>query len=110
MLGTFSLTDDSRFMENTAAVLIALCVYVLICGAVGTYVSLSRARSASERRLVLRAKVWILLGVSAFLGLLLLFPNEWRWLASLVYAVLVPFALRYVNRRQAALREEGRNA
>ena len=82
----------------------------ILGGVVGTYFSIHSTKTPVERRFMVRAAIWTWLGVSAFLAALFLIPVPWRWLAWLPYAIILPFAIRHMNRRQNAIRESDRNA
>lgn len=77
-------------------------------GAIGTYFSIRNTKTAAERRFMVRASVWIWLGVTLYLVILFQVPPAWRWVIYIPYAILVPIAALYINRRQSALREAGR--
>ncbi len=85
------------------------CIGIL-GGVVGTYFSIHNTKTPAERRFMVRAAIWIWLGVSAFLAALFTIPVPWRWLAWLPYVIILPVAIRYMNRRQNAIRESDRNA
>lgn len=81
----------------------------IIGGIVGTYFSIHNTKTPVERRFMVRASIWVWLGVSVFLAVLFLVPSPWRWLAWLPYAIILPLAIRYMDRRQNAIRESSRN-
>ena len=89
--------------------LIGGCIGVL-GGVVGTYFSIHNTKTPAERHFMVRAAIWTWLGVSAFLAVLFILPVTWRWLAWPPYAIILPLAIRYMNRRQNAIRESDRNA
>jgi cell division protein FtsW (lipid II flippase) len=82
----------------------------ILGGLVGTYFSIHNTKTPAERRFMVCAAIWTWLGVFAFLAVLFLIPVPWRWLAWLPYVIILPLAIRYMNRRQNAIRESDRNA
>ncbi len=77
----------------------------ILGGIAGTYFSIHNTKTPTERRFMVLASIGIWVGVSGFLGLLFLLPSAWRWVAWLLYAVILPLAIRDINRRQKALRD-----
>jgi len=74
-------------------------------GFIGAYCSYRRAKSSRERRFVICASIGILVSVFVFLAMLSVL-SEWKvWLWT-CYLVLLPVALRYLNRWQSAIQRE----
>ena len=93
-----------------AAASYAGAVMGVLGGIVGAYVSIRNTKTAAERRFMVRASIWAWIGISAFLVVLFLLPSPWRWLIWVPYAILLPLGIRYVNRRQTAIRQGDREA
>jgi MFS family permease len=67
-------------------------------GLFGTWASIHHARSAQERRLIIKlATLFWTVGLLFIAGLLLL-PSPWRYLLWIPYSILFPLGLIYGNR------------
>lgn len=81
----------------------------ILGGLLGTYFSIRNTTGQRERRFVICAAVatWAVLGLLALL--IYAFPRA-TGVAMTSFFGLLPFAILYLNRRQAAIREQERNA
>jgi Ca2+/Na+ antiporter len=75
-------------------------------GIIGTYYSIKRTEGPRERAFVVNSAVLCWVGVTIFLGFLLLLPNPYRWLIWVPYAIALPIWVWYANRRQQQIRED----
>ncbi|MFO0890741.1 MAG: hypothetical protein U0790_16550 [Isosphaeraceae bacterium] len=82
----------------------------LIGGLAGTWASLNRTRSASERRIVSRWALGFWAGIGAFLLLLFWLPVGARWLPWIAYPPVLIGAIRRCNEdvMRVRLAETGR--
>lgn len=76
----------------------------VVGGVVGTFYGLANATGPRERAFVLRMAVVMWAAMIAFLLGLWLVPRPFNVLLWLPYGVLLPLAIRRMNRRQEALR------
>jgi len=80
-------------------------------GVFGTWVSIRNTHGPRERAFMLRAAVFVWIGLLAFAGLLFGLPDPYRWFAWIPYSILLPLGITYGNRKQQAIREaEAREA
>jgi len=75
-------------------------------GLLGTYSSVKNTRSTAERAFVKRCAVGCWLSVFAFLAVLFLTPDAYRWLLWLPYGVAMAIGIRWMNRTQVRIRSE----
>jgi len=82
----------------------------ILGGVIGTYASIVNTQGPRERQLMVRAAVvaWILL--TAFVVLLFLLPNPYRWFLWIPYGLILPWAIVSLNRKQRVIRAEGEMA
>ena len=73
----------------------------LVGGAIGTYFSIRSTKGPRERQFMVRASVAVWIGVTAFLVLLFVLPNPYRWLLWIPYGLALPFTIMSLNRKQA---------
>jgi Ca2+/Na+ antiporter len=75
-------------------------------GVLGTYFSIRNTNGPRERAFMIRMSAFAWLGVTAFLALLVLLPNPWRFLVWIPYGVLLPLFIVRTNRSQQRIRQE----
>jgi len=75
-------------------------------GAIGTYFSIKNTAGPSERSFMIRVSVVAWVAVTAFLIGLLMLPKPFNWLLWVPYAIALPLAIRWLNRRQLQIRAE----
>lgn len=75
-------------------------------GLLGTYASLSNAKTDEERRFLIWASIALWSGILLFIVLLMVTPLTFRWMIWGIYALTLPIAIRLINRRQERLRGE----
>ena len=73
-------------------------------GVFGTWCSIRNAQSQQERRFVIRWAVYFWLGCSAFLALLFVTPNPYRWFFWIPYSFVLVWAIKKCNEGQARIR------
>ena len=76
-------------------------------GVFGTWCSIRNTQSAAERPYVVLWAVYFWVGISAFLGLLFVTPEPYRWLWWLPYAPALVWAIKKCNTGQAQIRASG---
>jgi hypothetical protein len=74
-------------------------------GLFGTYRSYKAAKGPRERHFVIWASIGILVSVFLFLAILFLL-SQWKVWIWTCYLILLPFVLRYLNRRQGKIQRE----
>jgi hypothetical protein len=72
-------------------------------GLVGVYCSYRAARGPRERRFVIWASLAILAFILSFLVALFSVPRARVWILT-TYIILLPLGIRYLNRKQNAIR------
>lgn len=78
----------------------------LIGGAVGIYFSIKNTNGPRERAFMIRATL-IFLSLFVVVGVLWwLLPQPYKVLAFVPFWVIVPFAIRALNRRQMTIRQQ----
>lgn len=77
-------------------------------GVVGTYFSIKNTNGPRERAFMVRCGVIGWIALTGFLVLLFLLPVPYKYLLWIPYAIVLPLAIRYVNKRQAQIREAER--
>lgn len=93
-------------MEPGMAGAIAGTVVGVLGGAIGTYFSIHNAKSAKERRFVIRWALAFILGISLFLGGLFLTPASVRYLLWIPYGIVLTLAIRFCNTAHAKLQSD----
>src|SRR5262247_1439649 len=78
----------------------------LLGGVIGTYASIKNTSGPRERAFMIRAAIVTWIGVTVFLVLLLLLPRPYNFLLWIPYAIALPVAILWCNRRQLAIRAE----
>lgn len=74
-------------------------------GIFGTYCSIRNTKGPLEKRFMIKASVMIWIALSIFLGMLWVLPSPYNFLMWIPYGILLPFGIRYLNRRQQAIRK-----
>ena len=74
-------------------------------GLFGPYRSNKAAEGPRERHFVISASIGILVSVFMFLAILFLL-SQWKVWIRTCYLLLLPFVLRYLNRRQSKIQRE----
>ena len=77
-------------------------------GIVGTYFSIKNTSGPRERAFMVRAAIIAWLSLAILFAVMFLLPNSRPWL-WILYGLLLPLAIRYGNKRQAAIRREEHN-
>jgi hypothetical protein len=75
-------------------------------GAIGTYFSIKNTSGPRERAFMIRFAIVVWVAVTAFLFGLLALPRPFNFLLWLPYAILLPIAIVWCNRRQSRIRSE----
>ena len=78
-------------------------------GAIGTYFSIKNTRGPRERAFVVKAAAVTWVAVIVFVALLLLLPRPYNNLLWIPYGILLPLGIVKFNKRQAELRQLGRD-
>jgi Ca2+/Na+ antiporter len=78
----------------------------LLGGVIGTYASIKNTSGPRERAFMIRASIVGWIGVTMFLVGLMLLPRPFNFLLWLPYAIVLPLAILWCNRRQQAIRAE----
>lgn len=73
-------------------------------GVVGAYFSIKNTAGPRERAFMIRLSAIAWIGITVFVVGLLLLPQPFNWLLWIPYAIALPLAIRWGNRRQAQLR------
>lgn len=68
-------------------------------GLIGTYFSIKNTQSPLEKAFMIKASIYIWLGVLIFLALLLLLPRSYQLLLWILYAVLLPTSIITINKK-----------
>ena len=76
----------------------------LVGGCVGTYFSIKNTQGPRERAFMIKSAVlgWgliLLLG-----GVMVIVPGPYRWFVGPSFAMILPFAILYGNKKQQAIR------
>lgn len=79
----------------------------LIGGLIGTYMSIKNTRTQAERRFMIRASILMWIGLGFFLALLLIIPMPYNFFLFAPYGIILPLSIRYLNKKQQKLREDG---
>jgi len=74
-------------------------------GVIGTYFGIKNTNGPRERAFMIRSAVACCLGVVLFFAVTVLLPPM-RLGIGLVCIILFPFVIRYMNKRQKAIRRE----
>jgi len=78
-------------------------------GAIGTYFSIKNTKGPLERAFVIKAAAVAWVAVIAFVALLLLLPRPYNYLPWIPYGILLPLGIVKFNKKQAELRQLGRD-
>jgi Ca2+/Na+ antiporter len=78
----------------------------ILGGVIGTYFSIKNTKRPHERAFVVRASIVCWVGVGVFLLGLWLVPAPYKYGLIAIYVVALVLAVRYWNKRQAAIRAE----
>jgi hypothetical protein len=79
-------------------------------GVIGTYFGIKNMNGPRERAFMIRSAIVCCIGVVLFFAVTVLLPQMRLWIAILC-VILFPFVIRYMNKRQKAIRgEEQTNA
>src|SRR5262245_49987066 len=105
-LGGLTVTQKERHTMNLGLVGGIVGSLVGVAGGlIGTYFSIKNTNGPRERAFMIRAVLvcWIALG--ALFAAMFLLPQArlWIWIP---YFILLPFGIRYLNKKQAAIRRE----
>ena len=77
-------------------------------GLFGTYCSVKNTQGQKERAFMVRFALITWIAVSVFLALLFLLPRPYNFLLWIPYAIALPLAIRFCNKRQLVIRESER--
>ena len=77
-------------------------------GLIGTYFSIKKTNGPRERAFMIRAAAVCWIGLGALFAAMFFLPQArlWIWIP---YFILLPFEIRYLNKKQAAIRREESN-
>lgn len=81
----------------------------ILGGVVGTYFSIKNTNGPRERAFMIRTSIVCWIGVSMFVIGMWFGPPPYKYGLIAVYVVSLVLAVRYLNRRQAAIRAEESN-
>lgn len=76
----------------------------LLGGALGTYVSVTNTSGPRERAFMVRVAIGAWIFITAFLIGLLTLPTPFKFLLWIPYAIALPLAILWSNRRQRQIR------
>jgi zinc transporter ZupT len=76
-------------------------------GVIGTWASIRNTRTPAERRFLIRCSLAVWAGVILFMLALYLVPQPYSYLLWPLYIVALLGGIRWINLRQAKLREAG---
>ncbi|KAA3640758.1 MAG: hypothetical protein DWP95_08125 [Proteobacteria bacterium] len=74
-------------------------------GIIGTYFSIKNTKGPLERAFMIKASLIAWIAITAFLVLIFLLPNPYRFLLWIPYGILLPFGISKINKRVAEIRE-----
>jgi hypothetical protein len=74
-------------------------------GLIGTYFSIKNTNGPRERAFMIRSAILCWIGVGLFLAVMFFVPQArlWIWIPCFI---LLPFGIRYGNKKQMAIRRE----
>ena len=77
-------------------------------GLIGTCFSIRKTNGPRERAFMIRAALGCWIGLGALFAAMFFLPQArlWIWIP---FFILLPFGIRYLNRKQAAIRREERS-
>lgn len=81
----------------------------ILGGAIGTYFSIKNTKGPHERAFMVRASVVCWVGVTIFVLGIWFVPAPYSYGLVAIYVVALVLAIRYWNRRQAAIRAQESN-
>ena len=79
-------------------------------GVFGTYVSIKNTNGPKERAFMVKCSVFAWTGIIVFLSLLFVVPMPYKLYLWIPYGLLLPFAVKHGNKRQAEIRQSERLA
>lgn len=77
-------------------------------GAFGAYCSIKNAQTGEERALMIKATLFICVGVATFLILLFWLPKPYDSLMWIPYGIALPLSIIYINKKQRQIRESSK--
>ncbi|MGD9223921.1 MAG: hypothetical protein PVH22_11770 [Desulfobacteraceae bacterium] len=80
------------------------CMIGIAGGAFGTYCSIKNTKGPLEKRFMIRTSMVTWVALLIFLGLLIYLPTPYRFIMWIPYGILLPVGIRYINKRQGAIR------
>ena len=78
----------------------------ILGGVIGTYFSIRNTKGPRERAFMVRASIVCWIGVGVFVLGMWLVPAPYKYGLIAIYVVSLVLAVRYWNKRQAAIRAE----
>lgn len=77
----------------------------LLGGAVGTYFSIKNTNGPMEKSFMVKCAVITWIAIAIFLALMIILPSPYRFVLWVPYGIILPFGIRYGNRKQQEIRE-----
>ncbi len=77
----------------------------LLGGVVGTYFSIKNTNGPIEKSFMIKCATVGWIAIVVFLAFMFILPNPYRFLLWIPYGILLPFGIRYGNRKQQEIRE-----
>ncbi len=78
----------------------------VIGGIVGTYFSITHTNGPRERAFMIKASVVCWMAVLLFVSLMVTLPTPYRYMLWIPSSIMLPFGIRFGNRRQQSIRRE----
>jgi len=74
-------------------------------GIIGTWFSIKNTKGPAEKAFMIRMAVYIWILLLLFLLLLLWLPRPYNFLVWIPYSIILPFGIRYINKRQLEIQQ-----
>jgi hypothetical protein len=74
-------------------------------GIIGSYFGIKNVNGPRERAFMIKCLIVGWIAIDAFLALLFLLPDPYRYLLWIPYCIVLPLGIFYGNRRQNMIRE-----
>ena len=78
-------------------------------GIAGTYFGIKRVANDAQRKFVIRCAVLAWVFVLAFVSLVIFLPSPWKYIMWVPYAIALPVAIIWCNKRLAHLNENNKS-